>query len=59
MPAPRKSSTVHPVPATEAGALAGWFYTCPRCGMEITYSLESMTRIEAAEHLDWHKRSGR
>ena len=59
MPAPRKTATVHQVPATEAGALAGWSYTCPRCGMEITYSVESLTRLDAQAHQAWHEEVGR
>jgi hypothetical protein len=58
-PQPRKSSTIHQVSATEPGALDGWSYTCPRCGLEITYSLESMVRIDAQRHAEWHRSESR
>lgn len=45
--------------ATEPGALDAYVWTCGRCGLELAYSLESMTTIEAREHVAYHARDDR
>lgn len=51
------TASIRPVPATEPGALAGFSYSCPICGLEITFSLESMVLADARAHADWHAKS--
>jgi hypothetical protein len=46
-------------PATQSGALAGFSYDCPQCGMEVTSSMESIARRDAWAHIDWHATTGR
>lgn len=43
------------VAASEPGALDGWRYDCPVCGMKIGSSLETIARKEADEHAAWHR----
>jgi len=53
------TSSIRPVPATEPGALDGFSYTCPKCGLEITFSLESMVFADAKAHAEWHRKNER
>jgi hypothetical protein len=53
------ASSIRSVPATEPGALDGFSYTCPTCGLEITFSLESMVAADAREHAAWHRKNER
>ncbi len=55
--------TIHPVPASEPGALPGFAWSCDRgtCGrFEFvgSSSLESLARQGAAEHARWHDGRG-
>lgn len=42
--------------ASRPGALDAFVWVCPRCALEIAYSLETMTASEAREHLAYHDR---
>jgi hypothetical protein len=41
------------------GALEGFGWDCPICGMRVASSLPSIARRETWEHADWHIRRGR
>lgn len=41
-------------PATHAGQLDGYVWTCPQCGMEITSSLASSIALDTLQHVAWH-----
>jgi uncharacterized C2H2 Zn-finger protein len=43
-----------PKPASEPGALDGFSWTCPRCGMVVSGSLESYVRGEVRAHVAYH-----
>jgi hypothetical protein len=49
------TGTIHQVPAPSQGGLPGFSYTCPKCGLEITYSLETMVVSDAQAHKAWHE----
>lgn len=51
-------SPLAPIPASQAGAIAGYESRCT-CGIVIRSSLRPLAEADASAHLAWHQKQGR